>query len=69
MIRYHIIKDGTIEASTATREQAIELIRSYQEQETHYLLKASFSIIAGEEEFIPYPTKNLSRQGRKAARH
>ena len=68
-MRYYIFKDGTMEASTATREKAIELIRSYQEQETHYLLKASFSIIAGEEEFIPYPTKNPSRRGRKAARH
>lgn len=68
-MRYYIFKDGTMEASTATRDEAIKLIRIYQEQETHYLLKASFSIIAGEEEFIPYPTKNLSRQGRKAARH
>lgn len=68
-MRYHIIKDGTIEASTATREQAIELIRSYQEQETHYMLRASFSIIAGDEEFIPYPAKNPSRRGRNAARH
>lgn len=54
MKRYHIIKDGKIEASTATRESAIDMIRSYQEKETHYLLKANFSIIYGEEEFISY---------------
>ena len=33
------------------------MIRLYQEQETHPLLRAEFSIIAGEEEFIPYPSR------------
>ena len=54
MTRYHIIKDGKISASTATREAAIDLIRAYQAKETHPLLRASFSIIKGKEEFIPY---------------
>ena len=56
MTRYYIFKDGQQEASTATREAAIDLIRQYQAHETHYMLRANFSIIAGEEEFIPYPS-------------
>jgi len=54
MIRYHVFKDGAILGSTSTREAAIDMIRSYQKKETHYMLKASFSIIKGIEEFIPY---------------
>ena len=55
MERVYIFKDGTQQASTATRESAIELIRQYQKQETHPMLRAEFSIIVGEEEVIPYP--------------
>ena len=33
------------------------MIRLHQEYETHPFLKAEFSIIAGEEEFIPYPSQ------------
>ena len=62
MKRFYIFKDGTQKASTATRELAIDLIRQYQALETHPFLKAEFSIIAGEEEFIPYPSQ------RKASR-
>ena len=56
MKRYHILKDGNVEDSTATRDQAIQLIRAYQEDEKkkHQWLHANFSIIYGEEEFIPY---------------
>ena len=54
MERYFIIKDGRIEASTYTREQAIDLIRCYQKKETHPILKAEFSIIKGVEELISY---------------
>ncbi len=54
MIRYHIFKDGMLQATTSTRESAIDLIRQYQKQETHFMLKANFSIIKGEEECIPY---------------
>ena len=57
MKRFYIFKDGTQKASTATREQAIDLIRQYQSRETHPLLRAEFSMIEGEEEFVPYPTK------------
>lgn len=45
------------QGSTVTKEDAIDLIRRYQERETHPILKAEFSIIAGEEEFIPYPAQ------------
>lgn len=54
MKRFYIFKDGMIQASTATRENAVDLIRQYQAHETHPLLRAQFSIISGEEEFIPY---------------
>ena len=62
MKRFYVFKDGTQVGSTVTREQAIRMIRQHQELETHPLLKAEFSIIAGEEEFIPYPSQ------RKASR-
>lgn len=55
MKRFYIFKDGMQQGSTATRESAVDLIRLYQTRETHPILKAQFSIIAGEEEFIPYP--------------
>lgn len=54
MQRYYICKDGKIEASTASRKNAIDLIRSYQQKETHYLVRSVYSIIKGEEEFIQY---------------
>ena len=54
---FYVFKDGTQVGSTATREQAIRIIRQHQELETHPLLKAEFSIIAGEEEFIPYSSQ------------
>ena len=63
MKRFYVFKDGTQVGSTATREQAIRMIRQHQELETHPLLKAEFSIIAGEEEFIPYlPQKKAPRR-------
>ena len=57
MKRFYVFKDGTQVVSTVSKEQAIRMIRLYQEQETHPLLRAEFSIIAGEEEFIPYPSQ------------
>lgn len=57
MKRVHIFKDGVQQASTATKESAVELIRQYQKLETHPILRAEFSIIEGEEEFIPYPSQ------------
>ena len=58
MKRFYVFKDGTQQGSTATRNLAVDLIRQYQKLETHPILRAEFSIIEGEEEFIPY----LSRQ-------
>ena len=55
MERFYIFKDGMHQGSTATKESAVDLIRQYQKQETHPILRAEFSIIKGEEEFIPYP--------------
>lgn len=55
MTYYYIMKDGQNIGRTASRENAIAMIRDYQTMETHYLLKASFSIIEGkEEEIISY---------------
>ena len=55
MKRCYIFKDGTQQASTATRESALELIREYQKLETHPVLRAEFSIITGEEEIFAFP--------------
>ena len=57
MQRVYIFKDGVQQASTATKESAVDLIRQYQKLETHPMLRAEFSIIVGEEEFIPYPSQ------------
>lgn len=40
--------------ATSTREEAIEMIRTKQNRETHPFLRAEFSIIEGKQEFIPY---------------
>lgn len=61
MFRYYIFKDGDMLASTATREQAISLIHQYQEREDWYI-KSNYSIIAGEEEFIPYEEPNKKKR-------
>ena len=57
MKRFYVFKDGTMQASTTTKEEAIDLIRQRQERETHPILRSEYSIIAGEEEFIPYPSQ------------
>lgn len=54
MARYYVFKDGSMVGSTAKREEAIAMIRAYQEHEDHYFLRSEYSIIHGEEEFIPY---------------
>lgn len=51
---FHILKDQCLVGWTATREAAIDMIRQQQAKETHYLLRANFSVIEGEEEFIGY---------------
>lgn len=65
MNRFYIFKDGTQYGSTATRESAVDLIRQYQEQETHYLLRSEFSIIEGKEEFVPYPSRRTPTRKKK----
>ena len=57
MKRFYVFKDGTMQGSAATRELATDLIRQYQKLETHPFLRAQFSMIEGEEEFIPYPSQ------------
>ena len=61
MARYHVFKDGMIIASTATKEAAIDLIRQYQAMETHFVLRANFSFIKGEEELVPYKKQRAAR--------
>ena len=60
MKRFYVFKDGTKQGSTATKELAIDMIRQYQKLETHPILRSEFSIIEGEEEFIPYPSRQKS---------
>ena len=60
MKRFYVFKDGTQQGSTATRELAVDMIRQYQKLETHPILRSEFSIIEGEEEFIPYPSRQKS---------
>lgn len=64
-MRFYVFKDSSMIAATATRDAAIDLIHQYQDLETHPFLRSEFSIIAGEEEFIPYRT---AKKGRKARR-
>lgn len=45
-----------MQGSAATREAALDLIRAYQEQETHPFPRSEYSMIEGEEVFIPYPS-------------
>lgn len=57
MKRFYVFKDGVQQGSMSTKEEAIELIRQRQKRETHPILRSEYSIILGEEEFIPYPSK------------
>lgn len=62
MRRFYIFKDGTMLGSTATRDQAVSFIREEQSNETHWLIRSEFSIIMGEQEFVPYPSQKKSLQ-------
>ena len=64
MKRFYVFKDGRMEGSTATREGAIDMIRQCQKRETHPFLRAEFSMIEGEEEFIPYPSRQKTPRKR-----
>lgn len=57
MKRFYVFKDGRMQGSAATREWAIDLIWQYQKLETHPFLRSEFSMIEGEEEFVPYPSR------------
>lgn len=57
MKRFYVFKDGTQLGSAVTRDLAVDLIRQFQKLETHPILRSEFSIIEGEEEFIPYPSQ------------
>ena len=57
MKRFYVFKDGMQQGSMSSKEEAIELIRRRQKRETHPILRSEYSIIEGEEEFIPYPSR------------
>ena len=72
MKRVYIFKDGVQQASTATRESAVDLIRQYQKQETHPILRSEFSIIVGGRKNLSpirprrsHPRENLAWSGRR----
>ena len=65
MKRFYVFKDGTQVGSTDTKEEAIFMIRQHQRRETHPLLRAEFSIIAGEEEFVPYPSQQKTAKKKR----
>ena len=48
MKRYYVFRDGSQKGSTATKEEAIDMIRQHQKRETHPILRSEFSIIYGE---------------------
>ena len=60
--RFYIYRDGIQLGSTVSRESAVDLIYQYQAYETHPILRAQFSMIEGEEEFIPCPGYMKSRK-------
>ena len=57
MTRYYVTKDGNILLSAATKKEALNWVRMYQEEEkkTGHWLLAEFSILTvTEEEYIKY---------------
>ncbi len=64
MKRFYVFKDGTQLGSYETREEAIEMIHLYQKRETHPFLRAEFSMIEGEEEFVHYPSQQRTPRKR-----
>ena len=57
MTYFYVFKDGAIQARCGTRDNAIALIKDFQEIEkkAHQFLRAEFTIIEGkEEETIKY---------------
>lgn len=69
MRRFYMFKDRIQKGSMETREEALEMIHLWQSRKTHPLLRSQFSIIEGEEEMIPYPSRQqLLRQKRDMER-
>ena len=69
MKRFYVFKDGVQKGSMETREEAVEMIRLWQSRETHPFLRSEFSMIEGEEEFIPYSSRQKpSRKKEEMAR-
>lgn len=60
MKRYYVFKDGMQQGSAVRKEEAIDMIRYQQKRETHPILRAEFSIIYGEEQFVPYPKLDVT---------
>lgn len=54
MTYFYVMKDGQNIGRTGSRAAALDMIRQAQAQETHFMLRANFSIIAGIEEHIAY---------------
>ena len=54
MNRWYIFRDDGLIATTATKENALQLVKQYQQSEKHYLLKANYSIMYGNMEYIDY---------------
>ena len=54
MTYFYVMKDGQNIGRTGSRSAALDMIRRAQAQETHFMLRANFSIIQGVEEFIAY---------------
>ena len=42
------------------------MIRLWQSRETHPFLRSEFSIIEGEEEFIPYPSRQKTQAKKRS---
>jgi hypothetical protein len=51
MVRFFILKDGKLEATTSTKEKAFELVKLYQadERKKHQWLHSHFMVIEGKE--------------------
>ena len=64
-MKYYVVKDGAIIGETASHEAAVDMVRAHQKYETHYMVRANFSIIKGEpEEFIDYPKGGTKHEAR-----
>ena len=64
MTRYYVFKDGELFCSTATEKDALDEIRAQQAKETHYMLRAEFSYIVGEQVFVGYEQPKKRRAGK-----